>query len=161
MSQSFLNCSRANDDWTFLEGMKTLEDFQLQSSCGPVLVGSGPRLLESLRRNQKLERLSLNGIHVLKGFWTPRHPERQGMFTEEVPLETKLDLLGGFRNLKRLSFRHSWNALDDDVMQFIFRELTALEELEISHCYRLADVGISGTGPQEERVSIRRLQGQS
>jgi len=72
-----------------------------------------------------------------------------------------LDLLGRFQNLKRLSFRGCLNAVDDDVMQFIFREMTAVEELEVSHCEHLTDAGITGgTGPSKERVSIQSFKGQ-
>jgi len=169
-------------DWGFLEGMEALEDFKVDICYDAGYdnwehsLGIGPRLLECLRRNpnRKLERLSLNGIHVGGSFWARRtvsvnegeycayyQPDGDVNDSEEVPLESKLDLLGGFQNLKRLSFRHSANAVDDDVMQFIFREMTALEELEVSHCEHLTDVGIAGTGPEEKRVSIRSLKGQS
>jgi len=101
-------------------------------------------------------------MHLGGSFW--KYPSRPGVVTEEeVPLESKLNLLQGFQNLKRLSFRHSMNALDDDVLQFIFREMTTLEELEVSHCSRLTNTGITGTEPEvqgEERVSIRNLKGQ-
>jgi len=109
-------------------------------------------------------------MHFQGSFWRFRAEgeERvgpQGYFIapqEEAPLVTKFELLRGFRYLKRLSFRHSPNAVDDDVIQFIFREMTALEELEVSHCSRLTDVGLAGTGPEQDkkRVSLRSLQGQ-
>jgi len=58
------------------------------------------------------------------------------------------------------------NAVDDKVLQFILKEMTSLEEFEVSHCSRLTDVGIAGTGPEEqqqgkERVSIRSVKGLS
>jgi len=162
LAEGFMYWSGANDeDWNFLEGMRSLEDFQLGSYQGSL--GSGTWLLEALPRNQ-LKRLSLNDMGVEKSFWrycSPEGGEGPVAVTEEVPLATKLELFRGFQNLKRLSFRHSWNAVDDDVIQFIFREMNCLEELEVSHCFRLTDVGLAGTGPEKERVSIRKLQGQS
>jgi len=158
----FLSCCGANVDWTFLEGMKNLEDFRVESTQGSL--GWGLRFLECLPRNQKLDRLSLNGMHVERSFWryrSERHEPANGGGISEVPLDTKLELLRGFKNLKRLSFRHSPNAVNDEVMQFILTEMTSLEELEVSHCSRLTDVGISGTGPQEERVSLQSLKGPS
>jgi len=158
-------------DWSFLEEMKALENFQIEiiwNSRFEVMTdsfGFGPSVLESLSRIGKLERLSLNGIHIAGSFWKLFcSPEGQGtpIVTDELPLATKFDLLGRFRSLKHLSFRHSMNAVDDDVIQFIFREMTSLEELEVSHCERLTDVGIAGTGSKEdEKVSIRSLKGKS
>jgi len=160
-------------DWSFLDEMKTLEDFQLEIDFVTLYkkgIGIGPRVLECLPKN-KLTSLRLKGIHSGGRFWrvSPEDSDNEGpepavVVTEEVPLSQKLDLLAGFRNLKHLSFRYSLNALDDEVIQFIFREMNCLEELEVSHCSRLTDLGISGTGPQEEeseRVSIRSLKGQS
>jgi len=130
LSDYFLSCSGARVDWSFLEGMKSLEDFRLESTLKPLEYGL--RFLECLSRNQKLERLSVNGMHVRGSFWR-YYSEGQGRtdVTEEVQLATKLDLLGRFRNLKRLSFRRSWNAIDDEVLQFILIEMTSLEELEM------------------------------
>jgi len=156
-SEWFFSSSGAKDDWSFLEGMKAMIDFQLVSTFG--WLECGFRLLETLSRNQKLERLSLQGMHVAGGFW--RFHYRDEIVSRETPLAKKLELLRGFRSLKRLSFRRCPNAVDDDVIQFIFREMTSLEELEVSHCPRLTDVGISGTGHEgEELVSIQSLQGQ-
>jgi len=53
--------------------------------------------------------------------------------------------------------------VDDEVIQFIFREMTSIEELEFSQCPDLSDVGLTGFGPEEqkqERVSIQSLKGQ-
>jgi len=152
-------------DWNFLEEMKSLEDFQVEISLDSWsetyrhALGIGPRVLESLPRNQ-LTRLSLNGIHFGGSFWRSSPEDREDVVSEEVPLATKLDLLRKFKTLKHLSFLYSPNAVDDDVIQFIFREMTSLEELEVSHCERLTDVGISGTGPEQERLSIQSLKGQ-
>jgi len=155
-------------DWSFLEEMKALEDFQVEmsfefmseSEIWEHALGMGPRILECLPMNQ-LEKLSLNGIHFEGSFWRVSPEEGEDVLSKEVPLATKLDLLRKFKNLKRLSFRHSPNAVNDDVIQFIFREMTCLDELEVSHCPHLTDFGMSGNGAeQEERVSIQRLEGQ-
>jgi len=151
-------------DWSFLEEMEALKDFLVEILMGLASVswrealGIGPRVLECLPRNQ-LKSLSLLGIHCKGSFWRSSPEGREVEVSEEVPSESKLKLLRGFQNLKRLSFRHSVNAVDDDVIQFIFREMTALEELEVSHCERLTDAGMSGTGPEDERLSIQSLKG--
>jgi len=171
-------------DWSFLEEMKTLEDFQVEVTFDSLHevceegLGIGPRVLECLPRNQ-LTSLSLKGLHFGGSFWRVSPEDREDseedsdkdegpepavvVVEEEVPLAAKLDLLRGFQNLKRLSFRLSKNAVDDDILQFIFREMSCLEELEVSHCCRLTDVGIAGSGPEKEseRVSIQSLKGQS
>jgi len=121
-------------DWSFLRGMKLLQDFQLSrpSSYGVdpnywEFYGTGTLLLESLPRNQLLERLCLRGIGAkTAGFWNTTYVN--------VTPELKLDLFRGFRNLKVLSLRHCPDAVDDDIMQLIVEEMTSLEELEVSHC---------------------------
>jgi len=163
MPEFFLGGFGAKDnEWAFLAGMKVLEDFQLQVSVGSF--GSGTRLLETLPRNRKLQRLSLDKMLFERNFWNFRSQciERGlEMVSTDAPLATKLELLRKFPNLKRLSFRHCPNAVDDDVIQLIFEEMTSLEELELSHCPYLTDVGIAGTGPQEEqaRLSVQSLKG--
>jgi len=152
-----LTCTDAKDDWSFLAGMKNLEDFQLQSYFGSGWLGSGERLLACLPRNQKLQRLSLDRMDFAGSFW--RYcSEKKGR--RRVPLDTKLEYLRGFHNLKRLSFRQCRDAVDNEVMQLIFREMTDLEELKVSDCPRLTDAGISGTGPEKNRVSFKSLKGQ-
>jgi len=152
-------------DWGFLGEMTPLKDFQVESTfiskrleIWRGSLGVGWRFLEWLSKNQ-LERLSLNEMHFQGSFrrFCSEGEERYFISPqEEVPLATKFDLLRGFRNLKRLSFRHSPNAVDDDVIQFHFRGMTALEELEVSHCSRLTDVGLAGTGPEEEEREKNR-----
>jgi len=101
-------------NWSFLEEMKNLKDFQaekerpsnfflrfaIRRQAKEVVIG--PRVLECLPRNQKLEILSLNGMHVAESFWRSpsqeegrqppsRRGHRQGpavVLTEEVPLAT-------------------------------------------------------------------------
>jgi len=142
-------------DWTFLGEMKYLRDFQLARPRCPVpnwkSYGNGRILLESLPRNQ-LERLGFRGIGFKSvGFW------RQDVSDMEPELPFKLDLLRGFRNLKRLSLRYCPDAVDDDILRFIVEEMTSLEELEVSHCSRLTDRGITGTF-EDGSDSIRNLK---
>jgi len=144
-------------DWTFLQGMKRLKDFQVsRPSCkepNRESYGTGALLLESLPRNQ-LERLGFRGIGAKSsgGFWKTNNGD------VELQLPFKLDLVRGFRNLKRLSFRHCPDALDDEIIQFIVSEMTSLEELEVSHCSRLTNAGICGT-LEDGSDSIRNLKG--
>jgi len=78
----------------------------------------------------------------------------------EPDLVVKLELLRGFRNLKRLSLRYCSDALDDDVMRFIVMEMTSLEELEVSHCSELTDAGLMGTSENGSYSdSIQNLKG--
>jgi len=143
-------------NWTFLRGMKQLKDFQLaRPSCNEPnweLYGTGPELLKLLPRNQ-LERLGLRGIGTSRqlGFWRPNYGEPE----PELPL--KLDLLRGFRNLRRLSLRYCTDAVDDNIIRFIVSEMTSLEELQVSHCSRLTDRGIVGTS-EDDSDSIRNLK---
>jgi len=149
-------------DWTFLREMKCLRDFQLARPYTPVRpnwvfqwnYGNGTFLLESLPKCQ-LERLSLRGIGIKSGgFW------RNGVVVNDMEPELpfKLDLLvGGFRNLKRLSLRYCPDAVDDDIMRVIIREMTSLEEFEVSHCSGLTDAGIAGTS-EDGSDSIRNLK---
>jgi len=142
-------------DWTFLGGMKYLRDFQLtRPRCvEPNLksYGNGTILLESLPRNQ-LERLGLRGIGFNSfGFW------RTDVNDKEPELPFKLNLLRGFRSLRRLSLCYCCDALDDDIVRFIVEEMTSLEELELSHCSRLTDRGIAGTS-EDGSDSIRNLK---
>jgi len=51
---------------------------------------------------------------------------RAVLVTKEDPLSIQLDLLRGFQNMKRLSFRHSIYAVHDKVMQLILKEMTSL-----------------------------------
>jgi len=133
-------------DWRFLGEMTRLEDFQL---ARPVWrnrnwekYGNGTRFLECLPQNQ-LETLSLEGIGARDyGFWRVR--DLLGQYID-IELTSKLELLGGFRNLKRLSLRRCPDAVDDKIMQFIVKEMTSLEELEVTHCSQLTDVGFAGT----------------
>jgi len=144
-------------DWTFLGTMTQLRDFQLSrpycnNNANWEAYGNGRRLLESLPRDQ-LERLGLRGIGTgAAGFW------RSDEVETEPSLSIRLDLLGGFRNLRRLSFYRCRDAVDDDVMRFIVTEMTSLEELEVSHCSKLSDAGIRGT-LDDGSDSIRNLQG--
>jgi len=152
-------------DWSFLERMIRLKDFQI---CRPLCnnarwdkFGNGPRILESLhpRRNQ-LERLSFRGIGAKDcGFWNRNFFGFDVLMVVELPLHDKLELLHGFTNLKCLSFNRCPDAVDDNVMQLILTEMTSLEEFEVSHCSRLTDAGLAGTGQGEGRVSIRNLTG--
>jgi len=144
-------------DWTFLREMKVLRDFQLARPYVPVrpnweFYGNGPLLLESLPRNQ-LERLSLRGIGTkAAGFW------RNDLSDNEPELPFKVDLLvRGFRNLKRLSLRYCPDAVDDEIMRVIIRDMTSLEEFEVSHCSGLSDAGIAGTS-EDGSDSIRNLK---
>jgi len=142
-------------DWTFLGKMKYLRDFQLARPRCLVpnwkSYGNGAILLESLPRNQ-LERLGLRGIGFKRvGFW------RDDVGDMEPELPFKLDLLRGFRNLRRLSLRYCPDAVDDDVLRFIVEEMPSLEELEVSHCSRLTDRGIAGTSG-DGSDSIRNLK---
>jgi len=152
-------------DWSFLREMKCLQDFRISRPySGPFFevneqgYGTGPRFLESLPRNQ-LQRLSFKGIRDGKSFWKTKI----GNDTMEPDLQLKLDLLGGFRNLKCLRFERCGNAVDDQVIQFIFREISRLEEFHISHCKSLTDAGIAGgTNPEQsdkKAVSIQNLKG--
>jgi len=144
-------------DWTFLGDMKRLRDFAL---CRPYdknanweKYGNGTRLLESLPRNQ-LERLSLKGIGARKiGFW------KVNALDNEPELSFKLNILDGFRNLKRLSLLLCPDAVDDGVMQFIIKEMTSLEEFEVSQCSQLTDAGFAGNS-EDGSDSIRNLKGQ-
>jgi len=112
--------------------------------------------LESLSPNQ-LQRLSLKGTIYGESFWKT---EIGNLFVEPE-LSFKLDLLRGFSNLKYLSFERCGNAVDDQVIQFIFREMSQLEEFHISHCKSLTDAGIAGGYPdQSGPVSIQNLKGQ-
>jgi len=140
--------------------MTRLKDFQFarpydDSSSNRAIYGSGVEFLRFIASNEQLERLSFKGVgnrrYERYGFWNTRRRGRNGQQTNfEVQLEMKLELIRGLRNLKRLSFIRCKNAVDDRVMQFILRELTKLEELEVSHCEGLTDVGIGGTGIHKE-----------
>jgi len=132
--------------------MKNPEDFQLESSFGSISLGSGERLLEALSRNQKLQRLSLDRMNFEDNFWRlcTQYIEREvGMVSREAPLASKLELLRGFKNLKRLSFRRCRYAVDDEVIQLIFREMTSIQEQEFSQCPDFTDAGLTGFGPEE------------
>jgi len=152
----FIGFGTQKPDWTFLARMTHLRDFQIRrqySSVGQLLsYGDGPKFLQSLPREQ-MQRLSLKGIDN-PGFWKTLNND---LVLIEPDLELKLDLLRGFRNLKQLSFLRCGNAVDDQVMQFIFREMTTLQKFEISHCYSLTDAGIAGNNP--DSVSIQNLIG--
>jgi len=151
-----------NLDWSFLGGMKRLEDFDIARPFSNPdreiyehLIGTGPRFLESLPRHQ-LQTLRFKGIKKRSSFWRTK----LGNVYVEPDLSFKLDLLSGFRNVKVLSFDRCGNAVDDQVIQFIFKEMSALEEFEISHCSSLTDAGIAGTIPgQNDSVSIQNLKG--
>jgi len=146
-------------DWAFLGVMTRLEDFQLLRRdliFSSINFGSGTRLLECLPRNQ-LVRLSFRGIgnkYRECGFWKVNEWE------DEPELPFKLELLRGFRNLKVLRLTLCPDAVDDDVMQFIIREMTSLEELEVSQCSRLTDAGLAGAY-EDGSDSIRNLKGLS
>jgi len=71
-SQTFGTSFEGNDDdvvldWSFLEEMKQLEDFQVEISFERFAKWWGSRVLESLPRNGKLERLSLFVWNALGG----------------------------------------------------------------------------------------------
>jgi len=145
-------------DWTFLGTMTRLKDFQLsRPKCNNAnweAYGNGSRLLESLPRNQ-LQRLGFRGIGWRTcTFW------RRNELDDEPELSFKLDLLRGFLNLRRLSLRYCPDAVDDDVMRFIVTRMTSLEELEVSHCSKLTNNGISGT-LEEGSDSIGNLKRES
>jgi len=144
-------------DWTFLGDMKHLKDLALSrphdENANWEKYGNGTRLLESLPRNQ-LERLSLQGIGARKiGFW------KVNALDNEPELTFKLNLLSRFRNLKRLSLWRCPDAVDDGVMQFIIKEMTSLEEFEVSQCSQLTDAGFAGNS-EDGSDSIRNLKGQ-
>jgi len=153
----------ASVDWSFLGGMTRLTDFKLSRPRPPrhrsypdnwEAYGNGTRILASLPPNQ-LEQLTLKGIGLENtGFWKLNELE-----DDEPELAVKLELLRGFRNLKRLRFRHCPDAVDNDIMQFIGREMTSLEEFVVSHCSRLTDAGIVGTSG-DGSDAIRNLKGQ-
>jgi len=151
-------------EWSFLSEMTRLRDFQLsRPHCKDPkweLYGNGVEILEMLPQNQ-LERLGFRGIGDKKcGFWTTRLiiGDRVVFLEPELELPYKLEVLRGFRNLKRLSFNRCPDAVDDDVMRFIVSEMTSLEELEVSHCSRLTNAGIAGVS-EEGSDSIRNLKG--
>jgi len=148
-------------DWTFLRGMSQLKDFALvRPRPNRETYESGSELLKDLPRNQ-LERLSLRGFGAKErdcGFWRYAYLEHGNVFSMEPELPYKLELLSGFRNLKRLSFRQCPDAVDNDIMRFIVTEMTCLEELEVSHCRRLTDIGIAGKS-KNGSDSIRNLKG--
>jgi len=143
-------------DWTFLKSMTRLKDFQIsRPNCFDYKrewYGNGIRLLQALPRHQ-LERLSFRGIGVKCGFWK-QDDDLEG----EPDLAFKLELLHGFRNLRRLSFYRCRDAVDDNIIRFIQREMTSLEVLEISHCSRLTDAGLAGTF-EDGSDSIRNIKG--
>jgi len=143
-------------DWTFLAGMTRLKDFALvrpyEVNAKWLKFGSGGHILDSLPKNQ-LERLSFIGISgrdIDKGFWSRWD-------AQDIP--DKLEVLRGFRNLKRLSVRGCPKAVDDDVMQFFVAEMTSLEELEVSKSLDLTDHGIFGRDSEDGSHSIRNLKG--
>jgi len=144
-------------DWSFLGSMTRLRDFQLSrplcQTSNWKAYGNGRRVLECLPRNQ-LKRLGFRGIGGgrICGFW------RLNSLENQPALELKLNLLGGFRNLRRLSFYRCPDAVDDDVMRFIVTEMTLLEELEVSHCSQLSHFGFKGTS-EDGSDSIRNLKG--
>jgi len=144
-------------DWTFLGDMKRLKDFRLSrpydENANWEKYGNGTRLLQSLPRNQ-LEQLSLKGIGARKiGFW------KVNALNDEPELSFKLNILSGFRNLKSLSLWRCPDVVDDGVMQFIIKEMTSLEEFEVSHCSQLTDAGFAGNS-EDGSDSIRNLKGQ-
>jgi len=153
-------------DWGFLGEMTRLKDFKIvrlhsRPFYGWEKYGNGTYFLQSLPPNQ-LERLSLEGIGYGTtdcGFWRYKHAS-SGLYDSYLDLEltSKLELLRGFRNLKRLSLLRCPNAVDDDIMQFIVREMTSLEELEVSNCSQLTDAGIAGN-LEDGTDSIGNLKG--
>jgi len=153
-------------DWGFLGGMTRLKDFKIvRLNSRPFYdwadYGNGAYFLQSLPPNQ-LERLSLEGIGYGTtdcGFWRYKHAS-SGLYDAYLDheLTSKLELLRRFRNLKRLSIRRCPDAVDDDIMQFIVREMTSLEELEVSGCLQLTDAGIAGN-LEDGTDSIRNLKG--
>jgi len=153
----FVGGSEQIIDWTFLGRMTRLRDFKLsrphcKDDANWEAYGNGTRLLECLPRNQ-LERLGFRGIGGrICEFW------RLNSLENEPALELKLNLLGGFRNLRCLSFFRCPDAVDDLIMRFIVTEMTSLEELEVSHCSNLTDVGLAGN-LEDGSDSIRNLKG--
>jgi len=145
-----------NVDWSFLGEMKHLKDFQINR---PNIVyflndsfGTGPQFLYCLPKNQ-LEKLSLQGIRCGLGdvgFWTClNYGHFRGYNVESLHKTSTaeiLDLPSRFRNLRRLSFRNSPNAVDNELLRFILRENTSLEELEFTLCPYLTNDGIAGIG---------------
>jgi len=83
--------------------------------------------------------LALRGVGARHQFWRTIYGD------SELELPFKLNLLRRFRNLKRLSLRDCHDAVDDDIIHFIVREMTSLEEFEISYCIKLTNAGIAGT----------------
>jgi len=102
--------------------------------------------------------LSFKGIRIEEGFCK----KQIGTVFLKASWPAKLDVLGGFRNLKYLIFERCGNAVDDQVIQFIFREMTKLEEFHISHCNNFTDARLAGTknseGSENDSVSIQNLK---
>jgi len=151
-------------DWSFLERMTRLKDFQLsRPQCKDPkweVYGNGSSILQMLPRHQ-LERLGFRGIgDKMYDFWKFSRFFTNGLvISGERELRYKLDLFRGFVNLKRLSFNRCPDAVDDDIMRFIVSEMTSLEEFEVSHCSKLTDAGIAGKS-EDGSDSIRNLKGQ-
>jgi len=142
--------------WIYLRLIKTLKDFRLvhphSSESSSVEYGSGARIFLSLAGRQ-LERLSVRGIGAENsGFW------RHTLFVNERQVSLELPCLCGFRNLRHLSFNRCLDAVDDNAMQIILKEIPSLEELELSHCSRFTDAGIAGT-LEDGTDSIRSITG--
>jgi len=156
-------------DWSFLGGMAELKDFTIAHPHNPETnfesYGTGPQFLECLPQEQ-LHHLSFKGIgHSLLGFWRTRNgllaeDEHGNMVSSELGLDMKKDLLRGFQNLRSLSFIRCPEAVDDKVIQFICREMTKLERLEITHSKFLTDNGLNGRPAVEGEnpVTIQNLK---
>jgi len=144
---SYIQGGEEEIDWSFLKGMNHLKDFKIVQTSKSKKRETEylPSLFECLPLNQ-LERLSCKGIKDT-GFWK---------ITNSALDDFNLD--GSFRDLRRLSFRRCKNEVNNERMQLIFREMSSLEELEITHCLSLTDTGIAGDPQNRNSLSIRNLR---
>jgi len=172
------NLSEIN--WSFLENMKSLRDFRINRIHGSRIArfgrpigldrpfGTVEHFLESLPKNNQFQRLSFEGIEsssnniITENERPPPHKRRSKYFVcKEYISPFKSELLLGFRNLKYLSFKHCKNAVNDQILQLILKEMTSLQKFEVSHCLYLTDAGFTGY-PHESQtsvVSIKNLKG--
>jgi hypothetical protein len=146
-------------DWRFLGQLKDLKDFKIRR---PICLtadidsyGTGTTFLLAFGAENKLKRLSLEGISET-GFW-----RRQGT-REEPEIEYKIELLSKFTRLEELSLVRCGESVNDDLIQWIFKEMRSLTKLEISHCSKLTDAGLTGKGldgNDDSGVSLKNLKG--
>jgi hypothetical protein len=146
-------------DWSFLGQLKDLKDFKIRRpfclTADFDSYGTGTTFLLAFGAENKLKRLSLEGISET-GFW-----RRQGT-REEPETEYKIELLSKFTRLEELSLVRCDESVNDDLIQWIFKEMRSLTKLEISHCSELTDAGLTGKGldgNDDSGVSLKNLKG--